>query len=484
MGQVWPGRDTKLDREVVVKFVRLPRGTADEDHIRRRFRRESRITARLAHPGVPAVYDVGVDDGRPFIVMQRVHGISVADLVAEQGPLPIGLAATIAAQICAVLAVAHRESLVHRDLKPANLMLEPNGAVKVLDFGLAVAPTLADYSRITQTGEYVGTPAYMAPEQVEANHSEPATDLYALGCTLHEMLSGERLFPGSVPYTIMLRQVHDTPEPLRSLRSDVPAELEQLVLQLLEKRPEDRPAEAEEVYRRLLPFAADLGPLDGVLSREARRDPARLYAAALSRPEISAVVPAPRVESVPATEPVPPVTRQDLVRARTDARRLTGQSRFDQAAAVLAPVEKNARRAFGNTDPEVIEVRQALAAALFEGGDFRRAAPVFHALAADLTGDSRFDCLYREAICLAETGQSAQAMSRLTALLADGDPRSLRLRKEIGLLQLGAGRRAEAAHTFTGLAADLRRASDPDSAELSDVDLLLARSTHAEGVES
>jgi serine/threonine protein kinase len=124
-----------------VKFVRFPDGVPDDELIRR-FVRESRITARMQYPGVPAIFDVGTDDGRPFLVMQRINGSSVSTLLAEHDRLPVGLAASIAAQTCAVLAAAHHASLVHRDLKPANLMLEPDGTVKVLDFGLAVAMDL------------------------------------------------------------------------------------------------------------------------------------------------------------------------------------------------------------------------------------------------------------------------------------------------------------------------------------------------------
>jgi eukaryotic-like serine/threonine-protein kinase len=282
MAQVWPGRDTKLDREVVVKFIRLPQGTPDEDEVRRRFRRESRITARLAHPGVPAVYDVGVDDSRPFMVMQRIRGITVNDLVAEQDRVPVGWAAAIGAQIAAVLHAAHRAGLIHRDLKPANVMLEPNGGVKVLDFGLAAAPTLAEFSRITQTGEYLGTPAYMAPEQIESNVTEPATDLYALGCTLHRMLAGEPLFDASTRYSVMRRHLTEAPPPLRTLRPDVPGGLERLVLDLLEKKPQDRPSGADVVHQRLLPFVAGLDPIVGALDAD-DTDPVRLWAAVLSR---------------------------------------------------------------------------------------------------------------------------------------------------------------------------------------------------------
>ncbi|WP_229070995.1 serine/threonine-protein kinase [Actinoplanes sp. DH11] len=282
MGDVWLGRDIRLDREIAVKFLRFPNGVPD-DGLVRRFDRESRITARLEHPGVPAVYDVGVHDGRPFLVMQRIHGISVADLIAEQGPLPIGWASAVAAQVCAVLMAAHGAALVHRDLKPSNLMLEPDGSVKVLDFGLAVAPTLADFSTITNTHQSLGTPAYMAPEQVEAGTSEAATDLYALGCTLHEMLSGERVFSAPTSFSVMMKQVRETPPPLRSLRPEVPVELEQLILDLLRKRPRDRPRSADVVYQRLLPFVAGLVPLPGALHPAGTSSPARSYAGVLAK---------------------------------------------------------------------------------------------------------------------------------------------------------------------------------------------------------
>ncbi|HEY0696725.1 MAG TPA: serine/threonine-protein kinase, partial [Micromonospora sp.] len=360
MGEVWLGRDTKLDREIAVKFIRFPDGSRDEEYIRR-FVRESRITARLEHPGVPAVYDVGVDDGRPFLVMQRIRGISVADLVAEQGALPIGWSAAIGAQVCAVLVAAHRASLVHRDLKPSNLMLEPDGRVKVLDFGLAVAPTLADFSRITHTGQPLGTPAYMAPEQVEANLSSPATDLYALGCTLHEMLSGEHLFIGSTSYSVMSKQVKEPPPALRSLRADVPPALERLVLDLLEKKPQSRPASAEVVYHRLLPFATDLGPLPGALGSPSAASPVRMYARVLSRVFAEAI----GTPAAPASTPPEPsalasgmegesrldqLNRSDLDRTRTEAHELVHQSRYSQAAEVLAEAVGPASRTFGGTD--------------------------------------------------------------------------------------------------------------------------------------
>jgi serine/threonine protein kinase len=202
MGEVWGARDLRLDRRVAIKLIRFPDGTPDPELVRR-FHRESRITARLEHPGVPAVHDTGVAaDGRPYLVMQYVEGVSVADVVAEHGPLPIDWAAAIAAQTCAVLTAAHAAALVHRDLKPANLVLGPDGAVRVLDFGLAVALASGD-SQITRSGQALGTPAYMAPELVVGEPTGPATDLYSLGCTLHEMLTGRSPFRAATAHAVM-----------------------------------------------------------------------------------------------------------------------------------------------------------------------------------------------------------------------------------------------------------------------------------------
>ncbi|MFI7080617.1 protein kinase [Micromonospora sp. NPDC049903] len=511
MGEVYLGRDIKLDREIAVKFIRFPDGQPDQDYVRR-FVRESRITARLEHPGVPAVYDVGTHEGRPYLVMQRIRGISLADLVAEQGPLPVGWATLIAAQVCAVLAVAHRASLVHRDLKPSNLMLESDGGVKVLDFGLAVAPDRPDFSKITITGQVLGTPAYMAPEQIQANISGPATDLYALGCTLHEMLTGEQLFAGSTSYDVMSKQVSHAPVPVRGVRDDVPAELERLILDLLEKKPEDRPADASTVYRRLIPLANPLGPWPGVLRPPSEPSPTRMYAAMLSRifggtagaepdsraqpplpsyrpdrvaaaradrPDTLAAVALPEARQADSREPrrdgrpqAPRAGRPEVRRARDGARRLAAQARYRQAADVLAAATDSAIAAYGATDPDVVDLRFDLASALFDGGDYRSAAPVFGDLAAELAGRGENElvlrCRLKEATCQALTGQTGQALRQLDELLeehrrtfGEDDPRTMELRRQIGLLQLGSGQPDAAEQTLGQLLADLTRLHGP-----------------------
>ena len=487
MGEVYLGRDVKLDRAIAVKFIRFPDGSYDQDYIRR-FVRESRITARLEHPGVPAVYDVGTHESRPFLVMQRIQGISVADLVAEQGPLPVGWATAIAAQVCAVLAVAHEASLVHRDLKPSNLMLEPDGGVKVLDFGLAVAPDQPDFSRITVTGQPLGTPAYMAPEQIQAALTGPATDLYALGCTLHEMLTGERLFTGSTSYDVMSKQVSHPPAPVRGVRAEIPVELERLLLDLLEKKPEDRPADAHLVYRRLTSFVTELRPLPGVLSPPGDPSPTRMYAAVLSR--VFADAPASRTPAPPPPEPKqvsppPPsaVDRGQVRRARSEARRLAGKARYAQAADVLADAVAATPTAAGDSD--AVGLRLDLADALFEGGDYRRAAPVYQALVADLadTGDEDLllRCRLQEATCHALTGSTGQALRQLDDLLrdqrriiGDDDPRTIDLRRQIGLLQLGTGESAAAQRTLRELWKDLSELHGPSHPMVRELSDLLA----------
>ncbi|WP_017624457.1 serine/threonine-protein kinase [Nocardiopsis chromatogenes] len=506
MGEVWEGHDTRLDREVAVKFLRFPDGEHDPDLVRR-FVRESRITARLCHPGVPGVYDAGTENGRPYLVMQRIHGISVADLVAEEERLPVGWAAAIAAQVCAVLTAAHRRSLVHRDLKPTNLMLEPDGTVKVLDFGLAVALDRSDGSRITRTGESPGTPAYMAPEQVMSGMSTPQTDLYSLGCTLHEMLTGRRVFTGSTPFAVMHGQVHQAPRPVRELRPDVPADLDAVIDRMLRKRPEDRPGGAEEVYRALLPFAAALGPLPGVLDPPSVPSPTRMQASVLERVFAEAAgVGGPSGQGGAghgvADRRAGPVetaageggdggtssmTRLDIAHARSEAAALSGSSRYRQAADVLQAAVAAARGVFGPNDGDVVELRMDLANILFEGGDFRAAEPEFSALAADLAeagapsdGSLVFRCRFQAATCRALAGETASALEELQALRADeeraygaDDARPLELRRQIGLLQRGAGQHAEAHATLTALAEDLLRIHGPGHPTLEQVTDLL-----------
>jgi eukaryotic-like serine/threonine-protein kinase len=270
MGAVHHGRDLHLGRRVAVKFLHAPGGS---DEQRDRFEREARILARLEHPGAPTLYDLGTHEQRLFQVLQFVDGVTVDDVVAEHGPLPPAWAAAIAAQAAAVLAAAHELAIVHRDLKPSNLMLRPDGSVVVLDFGLAVLGG----ARFTRVGQIFGTPSYMAPEQVQHGVADARSDLYALGCVLHELLTGAQLFSGPTAYAIFERQVRERPAPL----TGVPVELAQLVHELLAKDPADRPADAAALHDRLAPLAVNLPALPGFLAP--KTGPAQRYAQIWSR---------------------------------------------------------------------------------------------------------------------------------------------------------------------------------------------------------
>ncbi|CAM05781.1 non-specific serine/threonine protein kinase [Saccharopolyspora erythraea NRRL 2338] len=276
MGAVHRGHDLHLDRRVAVKFLHLPGGPDEE--LEQRFIREARILARLEHAGAPTLYDFGAYDHRLFQVMQFVDGVTVADLISEHGPVPVPWAAAVAAQACAVLSAAHALSICHRDLKPTNLMLCPDGAVKVLDFGLAVLRD-TDVAQFTRAGQILGTPAYMAPEQIQQGVAGPRSDLYALGCVLHEMLTGRQLFTGPTAYAVFEKQVKQAPPPVHG----VPAELDDLVQDLLKKDPEDRPADAGVLYERLQSFADELPMLPGFLDPASTPSPGRMYARIIGR---------------------------------------------------------------------------------------------------------------------------------------------------------------------------------------------------------
>jgi Protein kinase domain len=279
MGQVWEALDTRLNRKVAVKLLTAGAFAASpgNDPDVRRFTREATVTAGLVHPSVPGIFDAGTYDGGLYLVMELVDGCTIGDLVAEQGPLPVGWAAGIAGQVAAVLAVAHRREIIHRDIKPQNVMLTRDGTAKVLDFGVAGIVS----QRITSTGVAVGTPGYMAPEQLHNLPATPQTDLYALGCLLYEMLAGEPVFAATSLAALIRMHLEQAPPPLR--RRDVPPPLLALLWQLLDKDPARRPANARHVYDLLLPFVSPAGPLGDIDPGAWSRTGVQLYARLLTR---------------------------------------------------------------------------------------------------------------------------------------------------------------------------------------------------------
>ncbi|WP_019853968.1 serine/threonine-protein kinase [Actinopolyspora mortivallis] len=420
MGQVWSGYDQRLDRRIAVKLLPAAKlAEADDPQLlTKRFVREAQLTARVEHPGVPAVHDVGTEGDELFLVMQRISGTDLAAIIAEHAPLSVSWAASIAAQIAAVLASAHEASLIHRDLKPSNVMIADSGTVKVLDFGIA-AVLEGGHTKLTRAGESMGTPAYMAPEQAMNNTATPASDLYSLGCVLHELLSGERVFDAPGAPAIVHKHLSVSPTPLRECGVTVPADLERLVLDLLAKNPQERPEDAREVYRRLLPYLP--APENSVTVTDSG-DPTAPY----RHPH------APRSpRSRPATTETgdevalaDPREAEERIRAEQQrANELVDEARFTQAAELLRSLllDRSLRRQL--TPDRRTKIRRNLATFHFLGGDYRAALEEYTRLLAEFDDDSGvpissvLECRFMAATCRMELGENQRAASELRALL-------------------------------------------------------------------
>ncbi|AKH83687.1 hypothetical protein AA958_17375 [Streptomyces sp. CNQ-509] len=255
MGHVWEARDETLGRPVAVKVISLLAGGGSRgDEARARFLREARITARLQHPGIVTIHDLGEtgsgSERVPFLVMELVRGEGL-DAKLRRGAVTLQDAARWGAEISDALAEAHSAGVMHRDIKPSNILVMPSGIVKVLDFGIArAADPSATADRLTQTGFIVGTPPYMAPEQARG-HPEPHSDLYALGCLLFELITGR--LPFQAPDTVGYLTAHLTQEPPApsSVSAGIPSAWDDLVLTLLHKEPGGRCANAAGLSQAL-----------------------------------------------------------------------------------------------------------------------------------------------------------------------------------------------------------------------------------------
>jgi serine/threonine-protein kinase len=240
MAHVYRGTDRVLDRTVAIKV--LAGKYAEDDRFVARFRREAQAAAGLSHPNIVSVYDTGGEDGKHYIVMEYVEGETLADMLRREGRLDPDRAATIAAEVATALQAAHERGLVHRDVKPGNVMLDRDGRVKVVDFGIARA---AADDTLTQTGLVLGTASYLSPEQAQGLTVDARSDVYSLGCVLFEMLTGRPPFEGDTPVSIAYRHVNEPPPRPRELDPSVPPHLDEAVLHALEKDPDSRFATAE-----------------------------------------------------------------------------------------------------------------------------------------------------------------------------------------------------------------------------------------------
>ncbi len=237
MGAVYLARDLELDEDVALKV--LPSYAVEDETAVRRFLNEIRIARRISHRNVVRTHDVGRWSGGFFLTMEYVPGRTLNAVLAARGRLPAPEAAQLALQLVEALDVAHREGIIHRDVKPQNLLLDGTGTLKVLDFGIAVVQGRS--GQVTEAGLVVGTPAYMAPEQLMGETVTPAADLYASGVVLYEMLCGQLPYEASSPMALAARIAQEPPRPLLGLAPTVPHGLATLVMQLLARVPAERP---------------------------------------------------------------------------------------------------------------------------------------------------------------------------------------------------------------------------------------------------
>ncbi|MEV5875324.1 tetratricopeptide repeat protein [Streptomyces sp. NPDC052101] len=470
MGEVWRARDESLGRQVAVKCLKplSPYGDPSLTRVlRERFRREARVAAALSHRGVTVVHDFGESDGIPYLVMELLEGRDLSRLLEDNKghPLPVDDVQDIAAQVAAALAYTHRQGVVHRDLKPANIVRLTDGTVKICDFGIArLGHDIGLTARLTGTGVALGTPHYMSPEQIVGDEVDRRSDLYSLGCVLYEIATGAPPFDLEDAWAVLIGHRDTPPRPPRERRPELPGHLEEIILGLLAKQPEERPDDAGELVRRIregrttavpgtaagpaLPEAGvrlprwtqgmttghkALGAGLGALPPDAGaalsdRWAGRTAAAPVTvLPAVPQKVPLPAVPSevqlpaVPPKEPrfavppkvpspaVPPEALMALAARQRDAVRLAGLGRWAEAAEAHGAVTAERAALLGADRPETLASRYETAFALVRAGRVAEALAAYTDLAetrARVLGADHCDTL-------AARQETAYALGRL-----------------------------------------------------------------------
>ena len=245
MADVWLAEDQELGRKVAIKM--LHDRYANDTQFVERFRREATHAAGLSHPNVVSIFDRGEAGGSYFIVMEYVEGRTLKELIVTRGPCPVPVAISYVRQVLAALRYAHRNGIVHRDIKPHNVLVDHEGRVKVADFGIARAGS----SQMTEAGSIIGTAQYLSPEQARGAPVDESSDLYSTGILLFELLTGQVPFTGETPVEIAMKHLSQVPPAPSSIRSEIPHDLDLVVLRALAKEPADRYRSAKEMDRDL-----------------------------------------------------------------------------------------------------------------------------------------------------------------------------------------------------------------------------------------
>ena len=245
MGEVYKAQDTKLDRFVALKF--LPSQLTATEEEKSRFVQEAKAASALNHPNICTIYDIQENEGQLFIVMEYVDGET---LRSKKQNLSTKQVIEIGAQAAEGLAAAHEKGIVHRDIKPENLMLTKSGVLKIMDFGLAKLNSPAEASRLTKAGTTLGTIGYMSPEQVQGLDVDHRTDIFSLGVVLYELLAGESPFKGVHETAIMYEIVNVDPQPISTVKEGIDPELDEIILECLEKDKDERCQSAKEARKK------------------------------------------------------------------------------------------------------------------------------------------------------------------------------------------------------------------------------------------
>jgi eukaryotic-like serine/threonine-protein kinase len=257
MADVWIAEDRLLGRQVAVKILHSQ--YASSEAFVERFKREAQAAANLSHQNIVAVYDWGKDGDTYFMVMELVQGRDLRDVLRSEGALLPRRVAEIGADVCVAISLAHNQGLVHRDIKPANVLLTPDGAVKVADFGIARA--WDDSENLTKTGAVIGTATYFSPEQAQGKVADYRSDIYSVGVVMYELLTGAPPFSGESPVAVAYQHVQETPQPPSEINPNVPPGLEAIVLKAMAKDPADRYQSSVEMVEDIDRLLAGQVPL-------------------------------------------------------------------------------------------------------------------------------------------------------------------------------------------------------------------------------
>ncbi|MEO8133183.1 MAG: protein kinase [Betaproteobacteria bacterium] len=278
MGTVYKAIDPVIERTVAIKTINLDLSSKERAEFEQRFYREAKSAGRLSHPNIVTIYDVGETDDVAYIAMEYLEGESLREFLDTGVVLPMSHICKIARRIAGALYYAHENQVIHRDIKPANIMIARDRDIKIMDFGIAKVPT----GSRTLDGTVLGSPKYMAPEQIIGQPTDARTDIFALGAILYEMLTGRAPFSGENLNAIMYSILHEDPPPPSEVTARVPAEFDRIVAKALAKRPEDR-------YQTAREFASDLHACERSAPSEVRTVSRKREK---PRPETRAPVPA------------------------------------------------------------------------------------------------------------------------------------------------------------------------------------------------